>query len=185
MATKTTLQSVLGRHTEVLAEFRKRLAEVQRERGVPSDTIVREKTRLLEAVEEQIADAQRIREATVARIDARLAALDQRARSLEAEIDGDRAALDPRGGGPRRNIPGLGRTQAGRAAAGKGAAKPTEAPSITAIQGVGKAYSERLEAAGVRTPAELAKMKVEALAEALGISEDRAKTLVAAAKKVK
>lgn len=186
MATKTTLQSVLGRHTEVVAELRRRLAEVQSERGVPNDTIVREKTRLLEAVEGQIEDARRTRDATVARLDARVATLEERASRLKAEIAADRAALDPGGGDKLRpNTPGLGRTQTGRTQAAKAAAKPSEAPSVTAIKGVGKAYSDRLEAAGVRTPAELAKMKPADLAEALRISEDRAKAIVTAAKMVK
>jgi tellurite resistance protein len=187
MATKTTLQGILGRHTEVVEEFRRRLAEVQSERGVPSDTIVREKTRLLAAVEGQIEDARRTRDATVARLDARLTGLDQRAQALKAEIESDRAALDPRGGGKARpGVPGLGRPSAGgRPQAGKAAAKPGKAPSVSAIKGVGKAYGDRLEAAGVRTAAQVAKMKPAKVAEALGISEERAEAMVAAARKVK
>jgi hypothetical protein len=195
MATKTSLQSVLGRHTEVLADFRKRFAEVQRERGIPTDTIVRQKTRLLEAIEVQIDDTQRSREAAVRGYDERIATLERRAESLKKEIEADRDALDPRGGPkPRPGIPGLGRATGGGAAK-KSAQSQTQsktkpaasekAPSVTAIKGVGKAYADKLGDAGVRTPADLAKMKPAALGEALGISEDRAKKLVAAAKKMK
>jgi hypothetical protein len=199
MATKTTLQSVLGRHTEVLADFRKRFAEVQRERGIPTDTIVRQKTRLLEAIEVQIDDTQRSREAAVRGYDERIATLERRAESLKKEIEADRDALDPRGGPkPRPGIPGLGRATGGGAAKKsaqskaqsqtQSKAKPAaseKAPSVTAIKGVGKAYADKLGDAGVQTPADLAKMKPAALGEALGISEDRAKKLVAAAKKMK
>jgi Helix-hairpin-helix domain len=189
MATKTTLQSVLGRHTEVLAEFRKRLTEVQREKGVPSDLVVREKTRLLTAVEGRIEAARSDRDATVERLDAGIAALEQRAAALKAEIDADRGALDPRGGGmpfppagkPPRPVVGA---PTGKAPTQRGA-KRTAKAALTAIQGVGKAYSDRLQAAGVHTPAGLAKMKPAEVAEALSISEERAKALVAAAKKVK
>lgn len=190
MAAKTTLQSLLGRHTEVLAEFRRRLAEVQREGGVPSATIVLEKTRLLEAAEGRLAEARQARQATVERLDARIATLEERAQRLRAEIEADRQAIDPnrRPDGPGPKLPGLDTPRPTRPSGQRPVQPPARgagAPTVTVIKGIGKAYSERLQAAGVRTPAALAKMKPAEVAAALSISEERAQALVAAAKKVK
>jgi predicted flap endonuclease-1-like 5' DNA nuclease len=68
---------------------------------------------------------------------------------------------------------------------GRGPARGPKKPGVTAIKGVGDAYRERLETAGVHTVARVAKMKPAALAEALSVSEARAKAIIAAAKKVK
>lgn len=177
----TTLQSLLGKHTEIISEFKKQLAKVQRAEPVANDAGVRGKERLLKSIDGRLASAKTARQATLARHDGRIAALEDRSKRLRAEIEADRQALKPRGKrGKPPTIPGLGRPRRGRAPV-----QGPKKPSVTDIKGVGDAYRQRLEAEGIRTAADVAKMKPGALAEALSISETRAKALVTAAKKVK
>jgi predicted flap endonuclease-1-like 5' DNA nuclease len=181
MAAKT-LQTILGRHAEVIADFRRQLAAVQRPEGPATDAAVRQKERLLASLEERAGAAKEAREATVARLDASIAGLEKRAARLKAEIEEDRRALDPRGRPPMPTPP-IGRTPVVTPPARPPLGPVT--PSLTAITGVGKVFEERLQAQGIRSAAEVAKMKPAQLAEALSISEGRAKALVDAAKKVK
>ena len=142
---------------------------------------MRGKTRLLESIDGRLANAKTARQATLARHDGRIAALEDRSKRLRAEIEADKQNMKRRGrGGKRPSIPGLARPGRGRAPV-----QGPKKPSVTDIKGVGDAYRRRLEAEGIRTAADLAKTKPGALAEALSISEARAKALVAAAKKVK
>ena len=151
----------------------------QRFEPASSDVAVRQKERILAALDGRVAAAKEARQATIARLDGDIAVLETRAQRLRTEIDEDRRALDPRGR-PPINVPGTGRPpRPDRPPAGR------VGPSVAEIKGVGNAYRERLEAEGIRTAAEVAKMKPAALAAALSISEERAKALVAEAKKVK
>jgi len=180
MAAKT-LQSLLGRHTEIISEFKEQLAKAQSSKPVTGVAAVRGKERLLQSLETRLAAEKSARDATVARLDSRIAVLEKRSERLRAEIETDRKALKPRGKGDKPPIfPGIGKPQSGR-----GPIQGPKKPSVTDIKGVGDAYRERLDAAGVHTVAQLAKMKPAALAETLSISEERARAIVAAAKKVK
>lgn len=177
------LQRVLEEHTEVISEFKDRLAEAQRPDGVASDAIVRDKMRLLEAIEERLETARQVREATVARLDARIETLEERVGRLRDEIEKDEQAIERRRKKDeplRRDVPGVDAPKPSRPP-GKG----RKGPPVTDIKGIGDTYRERLEAHGIRTPAEVARMKPGALAEALSISEDRARAIVDAAKKLK
>lgn len=164
-----TLQSVLERHTEVITRFRRQLGEAREPKPAAGDAAVREKERLLETVQGRIQAAREAREATIARIDARITDLEGRAERLEKEIERDRQALDSRRRRPRPPAPPAG----------------PQGRNLTDIQGIGRAYQDRLEAAGIRSADEVARMKPGALAETLSISETRARKLVASAKKVK
>lgn len=167
-----TIKSVLEQHTQVVAEFKRQLKAAQRPEAVASDVAVRQKERLLETLVGRVAAAKEARQATIARLEGEIAALEARAKRLQTEIAEDRKALDPRG--KRKDKIG------GRA----GRTPDAAAPGVGEIKGVGKAYRERLETEGIKTAAAVARMKPEALARALSISERRAKALVSAAKKL-
>jgi predicted flap endonuclease-1-like 5' DNA nuclease len=180
MAAKT-LQSLLGKHAEIISEFKEQLAKAQSSKPVTGVAAVRGKERLLQSLDTRLATEKSARKATVARLDRRIAVLEKRSESLRAEIEADRKALEPRGKGSKPpRFPGIGKPRPGR-----GPAQGPKKPGVTAIKGVGDAYRERLETAGVHTVARVAKMKPAALAEALSVSEARAKAIIAAAKKVK
>ncbi len=180
----TTLQGVLKKHTEIIAEFKETLGKVERSEPVANDAAVRGKERLLTSIEDRLANAQKAREATIVRLDAGIAGLEKRVETLRAEIENDKEVLKSRGkggkGGKPRGIPGL-----DKAPSGRGRVQRAKTSSLTDIKGGGDAYRERPEAAGLHTAADVAKTKPRTLAETLSISESRAKALVSAAKKVK
>ena len=91
----TTLQSVLARHTEIVAEFKKTLAKVEASKPVANDAAVRGKERLLTSIETRLENAQKAREATVSRLDAGISKLEKRVESLRAEIENGREVLKP------------------------------------------------------------------------------------------
>lgn len=62
--------------------------------------------------------------------------------------------------------------------------KEQKKSELTDVNGVGPARAKKLRTAGVKTPAQLARLQPETVAKKAGISKERAKKLVSSAKKL-
>lgn len=151
-----TAKDHLKSHDELLAGFRKHLELIASRQPPPKELLLDEKSRRLEGLEKVLAAAEEARARAIAQYDEKIAGYREQAAALEKDIAAETDAL-------------------------KKAATAGAAP-VGKVKGVGKAFSTRLDTAGLTTAKDLADATAKKVATTLEISVDRADKLIGAAK---
>ena len=174
MAIKT-LQQVLETHDQIVQRFQKHKKTLSKARPAGNDLVVKQKRRMLANLDERLDNAKMARAESIKRHDAEIARIELSRKKLAEEIAADEKYL---GGAIRTGGDGSSPTPTRPT-------RPTGGVPVEGVKGIGKKYGSRLERKSIRTVDDLAAADPAKVAEVLSISENKAKELVRAARKVK
>lgn len=164
----TTLTQMIDRQTEILKQVQAQASAARKTRIATGEDLIRGKQQMLQALQDRLQRKQDAREAARKQLDIEISGLEAKTKSLETEIKRDREQIAQAAKRGRKK---------GDVGGGKSIA------TLTGIKGIGKVAQGRLREHGINDVVGVARARPAELAEILGISEKRARDVIAAAKK--
>jgi predicted flap endonuclease-1-like 5' DNA nuclease len=160
----TTVTRMIEKQDEILKQLQGQI-EAARAGRAPArgENVLAGKTAMLSSLNERLKRAKEARQAELDRLDAEIASLEARTKSLEAEVRADREHIE-------------------LATKGSAARSTADQSGLTRITGIGKVTAERLKEHGIGDIEAVGRMEPAELSKLLGISDKRAREIIASAK---